>query len=175
VYLGRASGGGLRRLTSSAPGSDLPGAFSPDGTRIAFFRERPGVQGIGSAWIVNVDGTGLAELTPPDFTVGFGTMSWSTDGRLIVFAAARDQADGALWEVAPDGSGLRRIFLDPRGDYAITPTWSPDGTMIMFALDPTADEDAHVPNELHVVRADGSGAALIRGDDTFKRVASWIR
>jgi TolB protein len=47
-------GNHTRRLTEAAE-SDYPGAWSPDGTRIAFSSNRLGSYDV---WVMNVDGSG---------------------------------------------------------------------------------------------------------------------
>ena len=176
MYIGRASDGGdLRRVTSAKAGNDLPGDFSPNGKRIAFFRERPDKQSVGSVWVVNVDGTGLKRLTPPKFLAGFGTVRWSPDATKILFADAGDQPRGDLWTIHPDGSHLTRVFQDSKGRFAISPTWSPNGKQIMFALDPTNHEDDHSPNGLYVINANGSGLRRAIGGNNFKSEPDWVR
>jgi Tol biopolymer transport system component len=56
IYVMRAGGGGLKRLTRR-PGDDWAPDFSPDGTRIAF------TQLPGTIWVMNADGSGLRKLT----------------------------------------------------------------------------------------------------------------
>lgn len=56
IYVMRAGGGGLKRLTRRA-GDDWAPDFSPDGKRIAF------TQLPGALWVMNADGTGLRRLT----------------------------------------------------------------------------------------------------------------
>jgi Tol biopolymer transport system component len=176
IYIGRSSDGGdLRRVTTATAGAKVPGDFSPDGKRLVFFQERPTLQGVGSVWVVNVDGTGRKRLTPPTFPAGFGTIRWSPDGQKILLQTGRLQPEGALWTVHPDGSHLTQLFKDRKGRFAISPTWSPDGTRIMFALDPINDEYSHPPNGLYVIKADGTGLTLIIGGDDFKREPDWVR
>jgi WD40-like Beta Propeller Repeat len=68
IYLVRASdGGGLRVVSESAPGESIGyPIFSPDGTRIAFFRTKAafGSQGAGALFTVDVDGSNLRRITP---------------------------------------------------------------------------------------------------------------
>jgi Tol biopolymer transport system component len=170
IYLARAAAGGdLRRVTQR---HFIPADFSPDGTQLLVFGNEEGSPPpAGSLWIVNLDGSGLRQLTPDVTKVQCcSNYRWSPDGAKILFA----DPDGALWTIAPDGSKLTQVFKDAHGRYAITPTWSPDGSMIMFALDPTSNPFAHPPNGLYVIRADGSGLTLVLGGDDFKREPVWV-
>lgn len=56
IYVMRAGGGGLKRLTRR-PGDDWAPDFSADGAQIAF------TQLPGTIWTMNADGTGLRRLT----------------------------------------------------------------------------------------------------------------
>lgn len=80
------------------------GAWSPDGTQIAF-NSADGNAG-GHLYVVNPDGTGLRRLTQ----LGSVTRpEWSPDGRWIAFT--RDHSNyhegSAIAVVRPDGTGLR--------------------------------------------------------------------
>ena len=75
-------------MTTAKVGSDIPGDYSPDDRQLAFFREREDTQGVGSVWVVNVDGTGVKRLTPPEFSAGWGGVRWSPDGSKILLQSA---------------------------------------------------------------------------------------
>ena len=92
-------------------------------------------------FIVDVDGSRVVDLSG----VGEGgQVTWSPDGRSILFASHRDHSDNSrdIYVMGPDGSGVRR--LTSAG--AETPGWSPDGRYIVFSA-----------GGLFVMRADGSG------------------
>lgn len=172
IYLERASDGtGRKRVTTK---EFIPGDFSPDGNQLLLFQSvNPKVEppAHGSLWLVNVDGSGLHQITAA------GTMAqccfnyrWSPDGRKILFA----DEYGTLWTIAPDGSSLTQLFKDPAGRYAITPTWSPDGSMIMFALDPAPNPFSHPNNGMYVILANGSSLTQVIGGDDFKREPVWV-
>jgi hypothetical protein len=135
------------------------GAYSPDGTLVAFVRE-------GDLWLANADGSGQRRLlrTP---NVAEWKPSWLPDGSAIVYSA---EVDGAKQirvvrlPVGPsqklyDGSGAT---VSPAGKVAYvangntimvgdqpfdtTPTayaqvtglsWSPDGTKLVYSADGT--------------------------------------
>ncbi len=136
VYVVDADGTGLRRLTTS-PGDDFDPSWSPDGTRIAFRRERSGEPEI---WIMNVDGTEQRRLTD-----GLSP-AWSPDGSLIAFAGPSGSS-GIITVIRPDGTGRRTLPHTEGGEY---PSWSPDGTRIVFNSNLTGD---HL---MYVAQADGS-------------------
>jgi hypothetical protein len=170
IYLARASDGGDRKRVTNK--HLIPGDFSPDGKQLLLFQsanaEPPPP---GSLWLVNVDGSGLHQLTPADTTVQCCfNYRWSPDGTKILFA----DPGGILWTIGPDGSNLTQVFKDVAGMYAITPTWSPDGSMIMFALDPTPNPFNHPVNGLYVILANGRNLTQVIGGDDFKREPVWV-
>jgi hypothetical protein len=72
------------------------GAFSPDGTLVAFVRE-------GDLWLANSDGTGQRRLAATPKVVEWGP-SWLPDGSAIVYSAQ-----------TPEGARQVRVFRLPTG------------------------------------------------------------
>ena len=102
LWTSDAGGFEPRLLTGRTTLADRDPAWSPDGTRLAFWSwSEPDL--LGGIWLVAPDGTGLRNLT-----AGYGadafTPSWSPDGRRIAFAGNRG---GSLdiWTVDLDASG----------------------------------------------------------------------
>jgi Tol biopolymer transport system component len=183
VYTIRASdGGGLRRLTVNPyppqgdfGGGDIPGDFSPDGSRFVFMRAKPGAGPVpdrnqtGALFVANTDGTGLRQLTPYGLVNSHdnGLAHWSPDGTRILFASAH----GSLFTIRPDGADLQAIPLKTGGgfSYAFTPGWSPDGTRIVFSLflRTTGQMD------IYTARADGRQVAQVTDTSDFDDLADW--
>lgn len=157
IYLVRASdGGGLRRVVASPRGaSDGNPVFSPDGTRIAFFRIRPGVSppGAGALFTVNLDGSSLRRIT--SWGGAFLGQEWAPDGSWIVY----QRPYGVLSLVHPDGTGRRDVPVSlASGSGAANPAWSPDGAWIVFSL--RTGEGANIFR----VRPDGSSLTRITSE-----------
>jgi Tol biopolymer transport system component len=102
------------------PGKTLnlgPGAWSPDGSRIAFegwSDKRPGLQGIYVAR--STDGGGLARIAHCSVSQDDRPMGWSADGAEIFFfrAVARfptitQEPLGSIYAVHVNGTHLRRV------------------------------------------------------------------
>jgi Tol biopolymer transport system component len=127
-----ADGSDLQRLTKNPFGSgDLPGDFSPDGSRYAFVRfndERR--NGNVALFVVNADGTGVTRLTPWRMNACCD-VSWSPDGARLLF-----NKKGSIYTMATDGSDVTRIPLDTGAGFAFAsePSWSPDGTHFVFTM-----------------------------------------
>jgi hypothetical protein len=133
-------------MTTLAHHTDYAPAFSPDGRRVAYLRGSvvivSDIQGITisrpiqvSLRVINLDGTGdrsIADFNPGMFS---NQVSWSPDGRQLVFDLGRQPAPQPLQGpplialpetlelhiVNADGSGMRRL----RGAAAGTPAWLP--------------------------------------------------
>jgi Tol biopolymer transport system component len=136
IFLSDADGGNERLLTKPSEGTlDEWPDFSPDGLKVAFSRGLGGAPGSarGSVYVVNIDGTGLQQITDPELDAI--RPRWSPDGRLIVFSSnadnyASESAD--TWVIAPDGSGIRQLTFRSGSSQAFHPDWSPDGRYIVF-------------------------------------------
>lgn len=153
IYIMNRDGSGQRRLTGNAATDDAP-QFSPDGTTIIFFATtydptnltRPESYDL---FRINVDGTGLIQLTP-DSTYGHfsvrddspsvfdATPRYSPDGTRIVFQTYRDD-NWVINLMSADGSDRRQIVGNPGGNFA--PFFFAGGGEILFRSHRTGDFD----------------------------------
>jgi Tol biopolymer transport system component len=160
----------LVRVTTNPFGtSDIPGDYSPDGTRIVLLRENPRLHA-AALFVVNVNGSGLRQITP--WQPGeLPTASWSPDGQWIL----TDNAQGGLYVVHPDGTGLHQIPVGTGSRaraFAFQPGWSPDGRKIVFSLftgrgPGTGQEDIYTAN------ADGTEVTHVTTTPDFEEGAEW--
>jgi Tol biopolymer transport system component len=88
--------------------------FSPDGTKLAFYR---GPFGDHNIYVINVDGSDLVRLTNGGDNLG---PSWSPDGNWIAFTSFRD-GNNEIYIIHPDGTGLTRLTNSPISDWQ--PRW----------------------------------------------------
>jgi len=129
-------------------------SWSPDGLRLTFSSDADGDDDV---YIVNADGSGLANLTN-NAGVADRDPAWSPDGRAIVFASDRDgPGQTELYRMNADGTAIVR--LTDAGGSSFRPAWSPDGARIVFISDRDRDAD------LYVMNADGSDERLLTRDD----------
>lgn len=114
LYIVDTDGGTPQLLRPPAVDAIEDPAFSPDGTKIAYFDGRG--DSSHSLRIVNADGTGLRILpTNPGLMGGhIRGLAWSPDGQQLVFETDMSP-DGAvlqrgtgIWIIGIDGSGLTR-------------------------------------------------------------------
>jgi TolB protein len=122
-------------------------AWSPDGSRLAFTINAPG---LGIA-LMNADGTDRTELT---HDVAYAqSPSWSPDGTKIAFAAQ----DG-IYVMSADGTDIHRVgrYTGPLACADFEPSWSPDGTTIAWAV--LCDGGGL---GIWTVRSDGSGLSTV--------------
>jgi TolB protein len=103
VWVMRPDGRDKRQLTH-APGRDYPGAWSPDGNRIAFGSQRAGNFDV---YVMNADGTHLIRLTHgPN---GESPAAWLPDGRLVVASFKGDASVPEWYVMDADGSHVQSL------------------------------------------------------------------
>jgi len=142
IYFMNPDGMGVVQVTHRVDGGwSVSPAVSRDGTKIAF----SGISDAGTAqeewdiYTINVDGTGLRNLTNHPAFDGWRP-TWSPDGQRIAFFSTRDDpANDEVYTINADGSGLIRLTDDPADD--ANPTWSPDGSKIAFVSNRGGDFD----------------------------------
>lgn len=174
-----ADGSGVTRLTATPSHNNGQAAWSPDGTKIAFWSDRSGTPQI---FVMNADGSGVTQLTN-DPTADYARPAWSPDGTRIAYTRYVESSvggggrnNGDIWIMNADGSGQVQVTGNPSDgevwDY--WPTWSPDGTRIAFARivwsvvcggDRTGGgcQDVHSGPEVTVANTDGSSPMDLTG------------
>lgn len=146
-----------------------PGAWSPDGSDIAFEGWTYPTTGEAGIFIGSAtDASGLRQVTSRP---GPGTdvpWAFSPDGKHLLFVrrSTDETAEGDLYVVATDGTGLRK--LNPAGivvsqAFGSPASWSPDGQRIAFAGLGSAQLQAR-PSAVYVAPLNGGAAkAIARG------------
>src|SRR5262252_1099610 len=151
IYLLDVATGSVRALTAGLA-YNLDGAWSPDGSTIAFQSSRDGRDDI---FTMGADGSGVRRLTDGR---GFNEYpSWSPDGRWMLFNSTRDGIGDSrgtgyyrdLYVMRPDGTDVHRL-ANHDASYAFG-AWSPDGQSIAF------ESDLDGTWEVYTIGVDGSG------------------
>ena len=158
VYEIKANGTGLNQLTTHA-GYDADPAWSPNGTKIAFFSERDGDREV---YVMNADGSSQVRLTTAlgqDYHP-----TWSADGSRIAFLSARD-GNFEIYVMNADGTGQTRLTTNTAVD--ADPAWSPDGSKIAFWS--TRDGNG----EIYVMNPDGSGVTRLTNNGVEDVQPEW--
>ncbi|MBM3153084.1 MAG: hypothetical protein FJZ96_12935, partial [Chloroflexi bacterium] len=139
--------------------------WSPDGTRLLFSAD-PQNNGMHEIYVMNLDGSGLLQLTHNSYYDG--APNWSPDGSRIVFSSS-PEADSDIYTMNADGSALLRLTTAPGDDF--DPDWSPDGTRIAFVTDRHEQNDSNY--EIYLVNADGSGEMRLTNNQSIDRWPDW--
>jgi Tol biopolymer transport system component len=150
--------GTLRALTSGT-GSDSRVSFSPDGVRLAFWRQA----GASTALVVaDADGANQRQLFSLDPAEGREAVleppAWAPGSDRIAVSVLDESGPDplALVWIVDVASGAHSTLLPPSLFAAANPVWSPDGARIAFLGEPTHRAEGF----LYVSNVDGSG--LIR-------------
>jgi hypothetical protein len=128
------------------PASERAPLWSPDGSRIIFGSTRKGVVDI---YQKAANGTGDEELL---LESGFDKypMSWSRDGRFILYQEIAPRVGGDLWVLPLEGDRKPFLFLQTQFD-ELAPAFSPDGRWVAY----NSNESGR--NEIYVAPFPGPG------------------
>ena len=147
IYVMTSGGSELRELTRT-PSDERPAGWSPDGTAIAFIRQRD-QSGAGDLYVIRADGSGERRVT--DGRLRVSDAAWSPDGSRFALTTC-DQRTCRIETIDADGGGRRALT---EGPFDFGPAWSPDAERLVFVHMERQSHDRHL--ELYVIDADGSG------------------
>ena len=162
-----ADGSGLTRITANPLGGhDIPGSYSPDGTRIVFLRSDANQNSAG-VFVVKTNDGQLRQILPASMIINIG-VDWSPQGNEIIFSRhVTPDVLGSIWVVHANGTGLHEIHIrgldcgasysDPSGVGCHGARWSPDGKKIIFV----AVSPATGIKNIYTANADGTGLTQV--------------
>jgi Tol biopolymer transport system component len=164
-------GTGKVQLTDTPSDADVSMwfyALSGDGSRVVFSSDADylgtNTQRATQIWVIDTDGTGLAQLTSAAFAAGY----WPTisdDGQRIAFVCSEDLAGTGntrqqVFVILADGSGLQQLTSF---DWAYTQhaQISGDGSTITFMTTASLPPGGCDGDRIAVVNWDGTDAHLV--------------
>lgn len=165
LFVTSAAGGGAVTQINPPPVGTvgvIQFAFSPDGSRIAYFSEQETV-GVFELYVGPADGSAAAVKVNPPLIAG-GTVSntfpFSPDGSRLVYRSDQETDGTSELYVAPVAGGGTTVKINPplvAGGDVNSFTFSADGTRIAY----TADQDTDGFAELYVISAGGGSSVKI--------------
>ncbi len=131
-----SSSGGTEKILSTTFDIDCP-TFAPNG-KIVFGNDDEGI-----IYIMNADGTGIAELITRGDNQFDGAPSVSPDGKTVAFERCTGDAGCDVWKANIDGSGATQVtnnghswdpmFINNKIVFAI---WDDNGYNDIYSIDP---------------------------------------
>ena len=133
------------------------GAWSPDGSKIAFVTSPRGPQP-PVLEIADANGTVLTTIDQR----GAAQPDWSPDGSSVVFTKPRPGSDTTeIWLVSADGSNPH--LLAGGADDDGQPRWTADGSHIIFTRHTLASND-----DVMIMNADGTSIATLFASNAYE-------
>lgn len=126
-------------MLTDAPSNEAMGAWSPDGSRIAFVSDR---DGNFELYVADADGANPRRLTTTHDAQELGP-EWTPDGARIVYAVQAAAGRMQIWSIGADGTDARALTTDGQGAN-LDPAISPDGRRIAFATTRDGSYDVYV-------------------------------
>ena len=114
IFVMDQNGRNRGRLSPSGQGP----AWSPDGTKIAFYSNLHNL-GQEDIYVMNADGTNIGRVTNHPRSDRFP--AWSPDGRWIAFMSSRERTGWDIYIVDTNGGEARQVTTHPGHD--MYPTW----------------------------------------------------
>jgi TolB protein len=172
IWIVNANGKAARQLTQLTPGTswDFGPQWSPNGKKLVFVRADLEKQ-TDAVFTVNVDGTGVAQVTPWELNAGDGP-DWSPDGKWLLFRGQPSDGSSNVYKSRPDGSGLVNLTKQPaHGLHYLSSSFSPDGRMIVTARTPGAGPDGAA--DVVVMQGNGSHARAVTRSPLWESTVDW--
>ncbi len=136
--------------------------WSPDGKQILFASV---ANGLSQLFIINVDGTGLRQVS--NLPALRGRSDWSPQGLIVTYSGKPWERE--LFAMNIDGTGQHQI--SPAGGNSQGPSFSPDGQWVVF----TAYFDRYEVHgcEIYIMRLDGTDLRRLTNNDYCDYQPRW--
>ena len=123
-------------VVSGVAGSGIVGQWSPDGSKMLFWKQTKDGKPSGSIWLAGSDGSEPRKLLDDDSPNA--CFSWGPDSHSILFSSDREHhGKHEIFRIKLDGSGLEKVATDEKYSF-YCPLISPDGKYLVV--------DAHKSN-----------------------------
>lgn len=128
IFTVPAEKGNVRNLTNSPGSAERSPAWSPDGSKIAWFSDKSGEYQLIIADQKGLEPPRVISLADPTFYL---QMAWSPDSKKLAFA----DAGWNLWLVDVEKGTALRFDTDRRAgvERSMYPVWSPDSRWIAYS------------------------------------------
>jgi Tol biopolymer transport system component len=156
LFVAKADGGSVRRITPEGLTNVQSYEISPDGTSVAIVAS---IKGRPSLFVAKADGSGI-EVVATDTIVWGAAFRPTGSDILFVGPHGMDGSYSGVYVIDVDGTNLRTL-VQPQVDANLLGdvTWSPDGTRIAYARwEPNV---VHQNLRVHVMAADGTGDRVV--------------
>ncbi|HUG15745.1 MAG TPA: hypothetical protein VMM78_12110 [Thermomicrobiales bacterium] len=170
LYVVSVDGSEPRKLTPGpvdAPEMETNGAWSPDGSQIAY---ATGFHDASQLWLIDADGTDQRAIGPPLADI-YG-IDWSPDGTRLLFAGTPDGTSRSGLCVLPIADPAALTCTSPLSPLVHgSPSWSPDGERIVYV---TVANRRRV--QINIANADFSNprAIAVGADPVWSPNGEWI-
>jgi Tol biopolymer transport system component len=166
IYTMNIDGSNIQRLTDYPERDGYP-AYSPDGTKIAFYAYHNGME-TWSIHLMDADGGNRQRLTNIK-GIRHNAPVWSPDGTTIMYGADYDIDHQEIWLMNADGSNQRRLMVEGSEESSLArmPEFSPDGTTIIFVSDRDGD------SEIYIMDVDGTNLQRLTDNDSDDWWPDW--
>jgi len=151
IYTSLPDGTDRVQITRTSASDSFP-SWSPDGARIAFFRNN-------QIYTMASNGSDVRQLTA-NLNKSTNDLVWSPDGARIAFVS-----NDEIYTISSDGSDARQMTRNLFNDS--NPSWSPDGSRIAF-ISRRAGGD-----EIYTMLADGSNITRLTDNEFNDIQPAW--
>jgi Tol biopolymer transport system component len=160
VFLANADGTGLVNLTAGY-GSYWQWAWSPDGTRIAFYSRDGDTDKLYVRALDDAEPFVVAVGPDPQQ----GGPVWSPDGTRIAFVSSQD-GNSEIYVADVTARTARNVSADPWP--SSDPQWSPTGSQLSYSVNPEG-----VPLDVYIVEVSGGSPINVTDDPAWSPRGSW--
>jgi Tol biopolymer transport system component len=175
-----ADGSGYRRIAYVLGWGMGVGNWSPDGTRITYYKATSSHLGSTAIFTASAEGGDEVRVVTNEKAILDQLMyhdlgpAWSPDGSEIAFVSDRPVEGAGYFErhifaAKVDGSGWRQLLPEGGNGFA----WAPDGTRLAVVLGDGVLTETGFFSNIYLVDRDGSGTTLLSQQENVDAGTVW--